>query len=88
MGFLDTKIEYERSKEAEAWIEEEIKEQIERYKKVVADMDALNDMREKWYAEFLERIQTYGFNMDGDQRIKIAPEDIPVKPDGPHKVVY
>ncbi len=88
MGFLDTKIDYERSKEAEEWLEEEIKEQEARYKQVVADMEAINHLREQWYAEFLERIQTYGFNMDGDQRIKIAAEDIPVKPDGPHKVVY
>ena len=51
-------------------------------------MDALNDQREQWYAEFLDRIQTYGFNEDGDRRVKIKPEDIPLRPDGPHKVVY
>lgn len=88
MGFLDTRIDYERSAEAQKWLEEEIAEQEERYKKIVAEMQALNDQREQWYQEFLERIQKYGFNMDGDQRVPISPDDIPVRPDGDHKVVY
>ncbi len=88
MSFKDTYIEYERSEEARKWLEEEIAEQQARYEKIVADMEALNEQREQWYAEFLERIQTYGFNEDGDRRVKIKPEDIPVRPDGPHKVVY
>ena len=88
MSFKDTYIEYERSEEAQKWLEEEIAEQQARYEKIVADMEALNEQREQWYAEFLERIQTYGFNEDGDRRVKIKPEDIPVRPDGPHKVVY
>jgi len=88
MSFKDTYIEYERSREAAAWLEEEIAEQQARYEKIVADMDALNDQREQWYAEFLERIQTVGFNEDGDRRVKIKPEDIPVRPENPPKVVY
>ncbi len=88
MTFKDTHIEYERSAEATKWLEEEIAEQQARYEKIVADMEALNEQREQWYAEFLDRIQTYGFNEDGDRRVKIKPEDIPVRPDGPHKVVY
>ena len=88
MGFLDTRVDHQRSKEAQKWLDEEIAEQSARYDTIVAAMEALNDQREQWYAEFLERIQTIGFNVDGDQRVKIAPEDIPVRPDGPHKVVY
>lgn len=88
MSFKDTYIEYERSEEASRWLEEEVAEQQERYEKIVAEMDAMNEQREQWYAEFLERIQTHGFNEDGDVRVKIKPEDIPVRPDGPHKVVY
>jgi len=88
MSFKNTLIEYERSADASRWLEEEIAEQQERYEKIVADMEAMNDQREQWYEEFLERIQTYGFNEDGDRRRKIAPEDIPLRPDGPHKVVY
>ena len=88
MSFKDTHIENERSDEASRWLEEEIAEQQERYEKIVAEMEALNDQREQWYAEFLERIQTYGFNEDGDRRVKIKSDDIPVRPEGPHKVVY
>ena len=51
-------------------------------------MDEMSPTREKWYAEFLERIQNRGFNVDGDQRMKVKLADIPVKPSGPHKVVY
>ena len=88
MSFKDTYIEYERSKEATKWLEQEIAEQQARYEKIVADMEAINDQREQWYAEFLERIQTVGFNEDGDRRVKIKSDDIPVRPDGKHKVVY
>jgi hypothetical protein len=51
-------------------------------------MEEMTPTRDKWYAEFLERIQTRGFNTDGDARTKIKLADIPVKPDRPHKVVY
>lgn len=88
MSFKNTIIEHERSPEGAAWLEEEIAEQEARYEKIVAEMEAMNEQREQWYAEFLERIQTYGFNEDGDRRVKIKPEDIPVRPDGPHRVNY
>lgn len=88
MSFKDTFIEYERSDEASRWLAEEIAEQQARYEKIVADMEAINEQREQWYAEFIERIQTVGFNEDGDRRVKIKSDDIPVRPDRPHKVVY
>ena len=88
MTFKNTRIDCERSKEVEQWLEEEITEQQARYEKIVAEMEAMNEQREQWYAEFLERIQTHGFNEDGDRRVKIKPEDIPLRPEGPHKVVY
>lgn len=88
MSFKHTFIEHERSAEETAWLEEEIAEQQARYEKIAADMEAMNEQRERWYSEFLERIQTYGFNEDGDRRVKIKPEDMPVRPDAPHKVVY
>ena len=88
MSFKDTYIEYERSAEASKWLKEEIVEQQARYEKIVADMEALSEQREQWYAEFLERIQTYGFNEDGDRRVKISADDIPLRPEGAHKVVY
>jgi anion-transporting ArsA/GET3 family ATPase len=88
MGFLNTKIERELPDEVLKWLEEEIKEQDERYEKIVAEMKALDPTRDQWYEEFFERLKTYGFNTDGDQRQKLADEDIPVKPDGEHVVVF
>lgn len=88
MSFQNLFIEHERSEAEKKWLKEEIEEQAERYRLIVKAMEELTPQREVWYAEFLERIQTRGFNVDGDMRRKIAPEDIPVKPNRPHKVVY
>lgn len=88
MSFQNLFIEHERSEAEKKWLKEEIEEQAERYRLIVKAMEELTPQREVWYAEFLERIQTRGFNVDGDMRKKIAPEDIPVKPNRPHKVVY
>jgi len=88
MSFQNLFIEHERSEAEKKWLKEEIDEQAERYRLIVKAMEALTPQREVWYAEFLERIQTRGFNVDGDMRTKIAPEDIPVKPNRPHNVVY
>ncbi|HEY0941426.1 MAG TPA: hypothetical protein VGE08_15105 [Steroidobacter sp.] len=88
MTFQNLFIPHERREEEERWLAEEIEEQKKRYEEIVRAMDALEPTRERWYAEFLQRIQTRGFNVDGDQRVKIPPEDIPLRPDRPHKVVY
>lgn len=88
MTFRNTRIDYERSAEAAHWLDEEIAEQQARYEKIAAEMEAMNQQREQWYEEFLERIQTHGFNEDGDRRVKIDSADIPVRPDRTHKVVY
>ncbi len=88
MGFLNTKIERELPEEVIKWLEEEIKEQDERYEKIVAEMKALDPTRDQWYEEFFERLKKYGFNRDGDQRVKIPEEQLPAKPDRDHVVVY
>ena len=88
MTFRNTQIDYERSEEAAKWLEEEISEQIERYKKIVAHMEEISEERDQWYEEFFFRIKNQGFNADGDNRIKIADDDLPVKPKSKHKVVY
>lgn len=88
MTFLNTRIERELPAEVVKWLEEEIKEQDERYQKIVAEMKALDPTRDQWYEEFFERLQKYGFNMDGDQRLKLTDDQIPAKPDGDHVVVY
>ena len=88
MGFLNTRIERELPDEVKKWLEEEIKEQDERYAKIVQEMKDLDPTRDQWYEEFFARLQEYGFNEDGDRRVKIADEQLPVKPEREHKVVY
>lgn len=67
--------------EAKAWMEKETATQEDRYKAIVDEQDALIPDREKWYAEFLEIVQTKGFNFTGDQRRVIPKEEIAEKPD-------
>jgi len=81
MSFKDTFINHERSPEVTAWIQEERVEQEERFQTIVKEMDAIEPKREKWYQEFFDRLTTYGFNQDGDMKVKIAPQDLPVKPE-------
>lgn len=88
MTFQNLFIKHDRSAAERAWLEQEIAEQSARYKGIVKAMEDLAPTRDRWYAEFLDRIQTRGFNTDGDARTKIKLSDIPVKPSGPHKVVY
>ncbi len=88
MAFLNTKIEREIPEEVRKWIEEEAAEQDERYRQIVAEMEALDTTRDQWYEEFFVRLQKYGFNQDGDQRVVIPESQLPVKPDRKHKVVY
>lgn len=88
MSFLNTRIERELPDEVRKWLEEEIKEQDERYQKIVAEMKDLDPTRDQWYEEFFERLKKYGFNQDGDQKLKLAEEDLPTKPDREHVVVY
>jgi hypothetical protein len=88
MSFQNLFITHDRPTEVDEWLNQEIAEQQQRYDAIVKTMEELGPTRDKWYEEFLERIQKRGFNVDGDMRVKIKPEDIPVKPDRPHKVVY
>ena len=76
------------TEELEAWISENGDEQDARYQKIVAAMEALGEARDAWIAAFLERIQTRGFNVDGDRLRKILPEEIPARPDRPGPVVF
>jgi len=82
MSFKNTFISHDRIPEVTAWIEEERVEQEERFRTIVKQMDELDPEREKWYQEFFDRLTTIGFNQDGDLKVKIAPEDLPVKPAG------
>ena len=54
----------------------------ERFAKLEKTMEDLAPTREQWYQEFFDRITTIGFNVDGDDKMKISPADLPVKPAG------
>jgi len=82
MSFKNTFISHDRSPEVTTWIEEERVEQEERFATIVKQMEALDPKREQWYQEFFDRITALGFNQDGDLKVKIAPDDLPVKPKG------
>ena len=81
-------IEHEISRQVKAWLKKEAAEQKARYKKIVEEQEALSPKRDKWVADFLERIQTRGFNVHADMRRKIAASEIPKKPRRKFKVVF
>jgi hypothetical protein len=77
-----------RKADAAAWFKDNVAEQKKRYAAIVAEMDSIEKDREKWYAQFLQIIQTKGFNVTGDTRRVIKPGEIAKKPKGRHQVVF
>lgn len=84
MKFIPTK----RSREAERWLKQEVRDQKLRYRKIVAEQEALAPKRDKWIDAFLERIQTRGFNVHSSTLRRIPKEEIPRKPRRKFKVVF
>ena len=82
MSFKDLFIEHDLTPEVRAWIAEEAQAQEARFQIIEKQMEDLAPTREKYYQEFFDRITTRGFNMDGDDKVKIDPADLPVKPEG------
>ena len=82
MSFKNLFIKHERSAEEEAWLQEEIAEQEERFSDIEKTMEDLKPIRAQWYREFFDRISTTGFNVDGDEKMVIARDQLPVQPDG------
>ena len=78
----------DRSPKVRAWIRREIREQNERYRKIVAEMDALEPQREQWIQEFFERIQTRGFSVHAGIRRKVRPHEIPPRPRRKLRVIF
>ena len=81
-------IERKRSAAVRKWLKKEKDEQKARYKKIVAEQEALAPKRDKWVAAFLERIQIRGFNVHADIKRKIPADEIPKKPRRKFKVVF
>lgn len=80
----------ERSAEVKAWLDEEITAQQVRYDGIVEEIEGIQEERNGWIARFLEIIQNKGFNVNGDLRRQITPEEIPTRPDRPDadKVIW
>lgn len=77
-----------RNKAAQAWLDKSVKEQRARHKVIAQEMEALEPTRRKWYEEFLNIVQTKGFNVTGDTRRKIGKDELPKKPRRKDQVVY
>ena len=82
MTFKNLFIKHDRGTREEAWLAEEIAEQEERFSKIEQSMHELEPRRAKWYQEFFDRISTSGFNVDGDDKVVIPSENLPVQPAG------
>ena len=82
MTFKNLHIAHERSAEEQAWVDEEIAEQEERYATIVQAMEDLGPQRAIWYKEFHDRISTIGFNEDGDMKRVVPREELPAQPEG------
>lgn len=82
MTFKNLFIDHKRTREEEEWVREELAGQEQRFAKIDGQMKDLAPARAKWYEEFFDRISLRGFNADGDQKVKIKREDLPVKPEG------
>ena len=77
-----------RDKAALAWISGNVREQKTRYNAIVKEMEALTPKRKKWIKEFLQVVQTRGFNMDGDMLYKVPKNEVPKEPKRKHRVVW
>ena len=70
----------QRPEEVEKWIRREVAAQERIYRRIVREMNALNDRRIRWVKEFYQRLQTRGFSVHAGIRRKVRPEEIPPVP--------
>ncbi len=82
MTFKTESIQHQASPEQQTWVEQELAEQEQRYAAIEREMEALEPTRRKWYREFFDRLTSLGFNQDGDNKVRIAPKDLPAQPEG------
>ncbi len=82
-------IKHTRSREVQAWLKKEIAEQKARYRKIEHEMNvSIAAKRDRWIDDFLERIQSRGYNVHFNILRKIKPEEIPKRPKRKFKVVF
>jgi hypothetical protein len=81
-------IPHQRSRDAVKWLREELAEQQRRYRGIVAEQDALSSTRDKWVAQFLQRIQTRGYHSHLNNLERIPAARIPTRPRRKFRVVF
>lgn len=77
-----------RTDEEKDWIEKNLADQQQRYTEITDEMERIAPERDAWIDEFLERIQTRGFNYNCDLLRKIPDDEMPKKPKRPFKVNF
>lgn len=82
-------IKHPRSREAQAWLKQEIAEQKLRFARIEREMnETIAAQRDRWIDGFLERIQSRGYNVHFNILRKIKAEEIPKRPKRRFKVVF
>ena len=81
-------IKHTQSKAVKSWINNELKQQQKRFKKILKNMEEMSPKSDKRIAAFFDRITTRGTNLDGDIRRVVAPEELPKKPRRKFRVTY
>ena len=76
------------TKEEAAFVKHELAEQIDRYKKIVQEQEALTPQREKWVKGFLERIQSRGFHVHAGMRRVIPKSEVRPRDGRPLQVIF
>jgi len=74
-------------RETGRWLKQEAAEQRRRYRGGVARQAALEPRRQRWMAQFLERIQAHGYHLHDAVLRKVRPEEIPPRPRRRFRVV-
>lgn len=77
-----------RSKSSELWLRDSIAGQRVRHQAIAQEMASLEPTRQKWYEDFLQIIQTKGFNVTGDTRRRIPEHEIPKRPKREDRVIW
>ncbi len=76
------------TKEEATFVKQELAEQIDRYRKIVQEQEALTPQREKWVKGFLERIQSRGFHVHAGMRRAIPKNEIRPRDGRPLQVIF
>ncbi len=72
-----------------AWIAAEDAAQMQHYRRIYREIDALAPLRDVWVEEFFERITgPRGYSVHAGTRRTIARDDIPERPDRPWRLVW